>query len=281
MVKPSRWNSTPGVLVNLRTTRARPGAKLLVAAADDDHLRRAGELRECLDDVLDRANPEPSRRDQDREQVLVKAVLAPHRLGIFGFREDRVDGNARDGDLALRHAQRQQVDLRFLQSHEVMVGVAAEPHGVNVEVGHDHGVQDVHLLFRLEPRDDLGRQKVGADRNVGLILIQEIDEWNRVQPVERQAEFFVPARDIEMVVEPAQNLGRLVDQVDVRLGIEVAKDVVGVFEHVQVLDLGGQSPDPAGPSRSRRLRGDAPPRRWRKEPVHVPASRASRGHGYD
>src|SRR5271165_2996067 len=87
---------------------------------------------------------------------------------------------------------------------------------------------------------------MGADCNVGLKLVQEIDEGYRVQPVERQADFFVPAGDIEMVVEPAQNLGRLVDQVDVRLGIEVAKDVIGIPEHVQVLDLGGQSPNLQG-----------------------------------
>ena len=87
---------------------------------------------------------------------------------------------------------------------------------------------------------------MGANCNIGLKLVQEIDEWNRVQPVEGQAEFFVSARDIHMVVEPAQNLGSLVDQVDVRLGIEVAKDVVGILENVQVLDLGGQSPDLQG-----------------------------------
>src|SRR5208282_4541782 len=87
---------------------------------------------------------------------------------------------------------------------------------------------------------------MGADCNVGLKLVQETDKWHRVQPVERQADFFVPAGDIEMVVEPPQNLGRLVDQVDVRLGIEVAKDVVGIPEHVQVLDLGGQSPNLQG-----------------------------------
>ena len=46
-----------------------------------------------------------------------------------------------------------------------------------------------------------------------------------------------------MVVEPAEHLGRLVDQVDVGLGIEVAEDVVGVLEHVEVLDLRGQASD--------------------------------------
>ena len=62
----------------------------------------------------------------------------------FGFREDRVDGDARDGDPALRHAEGHQVDLRLLEGHEVMLAIPAKPHGVNVEVGHDHGVQDVH-----------------------------------------------------------------------------------------------------------------------------------------
>jgi len=117
---------------------------------------------------------------------------------------------------------------------------------MNIEIGHDHSVQYIHFLFCLEPRDDLGRQKMGADRNVGLKLVQETYKWNRVEAVERQSKFFVPAGDIKMVVEPAQNLGRLVDQVDVRLGLEVAKDVVGVPEHVQVLNLRGQSPNLQG-----------------------------------
>ena len=64
-----------------------------------------------------------------------------------------------------------------------------------------------------------------------------------VEPVERQPDLLVLAGDVEMVVEPAEHLGRLVDQVDVGLGIEVAEDVVGVLEHVEVLDLGGQAPD--------------------------------------
>ena len=54
---------------------------------------------------------------------------------------------------------------------------------------------------------------------------------------------FVPAGDVEMIVEPAKYLGRIVDQVEVGLGVEMPKDLVGVLEHVQVLDFGGQSPD--------------------------------------
>ena len=47
----------------------------------------------------------------------------------------------------LRHAQGHQVNFRFLQGDEVMLALAAEPHGVDVEVGDDHGVQDVHLFL--------------------------------------------------------------------------------------------------------------------------------------
>ena len=130
-------------------------------------------------------------------------------------------------------------------------------------------------FFPLQPRDDLGRQEVGADGDVGLIAVQELDEGNRVEPVERQAELLVLAGDVELVVEPAEHLGGVVDQVDVGLGVEVTKDVVGVLEHVEVLDLGGEPPDSAAPSRSRRPPGGVPPRRWRKGPALVPACRVS------
>ena len=41
-----------------------------------------------------------------------------------------------------------------------------------------------------------------------------------------------------MVVQPAQDLRGFVDQLDISLGIEVAEHVVGVLEHVEMLDLG-------------------------------------------
>ena len=44
--------------------------------------------------------------------------------------------------LLVGHAQRLQVDLRLLERDEVMLGAVAEPHGVDVEVGDDHGVHE-------------------------------------------------------------------------------------------------------------------------------------------
>ena len=60
-----------------------PGAKLLVAAADDHDLRRLTEAQKGLDDVLDRADAKASGRNQDREQVLVQTMLAAHGPGIL------------------------------------------------------------------------------------------------------------------------------------------------------------------------------------------------------
>ena len=74
---------------------------------------------------------------------------------------------------------------------------------------------------------------MGADRDVGPVPIQELDERAGVEPVEGQADLLVLARLVEVVVEPAEHLGGLVDHVDVRLGVEVAEDVVGVLEHVE------------------------------------------------
>ncbi len=186
---------------------------------------------------------EAARGNQDRERVLVQIMFPAHGPGILRFPEDGIDGYARDGDPVRRHAEGYKVDLRLLEGHEVMFAVAAEPHGVNVEVGHHHRVQDIHLLFPLEPGNDLGRQKMRADRNVGLVLVQELDEWNGVEPVKGEPDFLVSAGDVEMIVEPAQHLGRLVDQVDIGLGVKMTEDVVGVLEHIEVLNLGGQATD--------------------------------------
>ena len=42
---------------------------------------------------------------------------------------------------------------------------------------------------------------------------------------------------VEVIIQPAQDLGGIVDEVDIRLGIEVAEHLVGVLEHVKMLDL--------------------------------------------
>ena len=82
-----------------------------------------------------------------------------------------------------------------------------------------------------------------ADSDIRLISVQKLDERSGVEPVKSQAELFVAARDVHVIVEPPEHLGGVVDQVEVCLGIEMSKDVVGVLEHVQVLDFACQTSD--------------------------------------
>src|SRR5271169_6617453 len=79
-----------------------------------------------------------------------------------------------------------------------------------------------------------------TDGDVGLIPAEIPYERVRIQAIKRSPDRIVLARIIEIIIQPAQNFRGLVDQIDVGFGIEVAEDLVGVFEHVEVLDVGSK-----------------------------------------
>ena len=68
-----------------------------------------------LNDVFDGTDAEAAGGNQDRERILVELVLPPHGPGIFRFREDGIDGYARDGDPA-RPARRGPIRWTFVSS---------------------------------------------------------------------------------------------------------------------------------------------------------------------
>ena len=76
----------------------------------------------------------------------------------------------------------------------------------------------------------------------GRSSLEEADESRRVQPVERQAQALVLPGLVEVVVEPAEDLGGAVDEVEVGLGIDPPEELARVLEDVDVADLA----DPAG-----------------------------------
>ena len=71
----------------------------------------------------------------------------------------------------------------------------------------------------------------------GLLPLEEADEPRGVQLVEGQPEALVLPGLVEVVVEPAEHLGRAVDQVEVGLGVDPPEELARVLEDVDVADL--------------------------------------------
>ena len=77
---------------------------------------------------------------------------------------------------------------------------------------------------------------MGADREVGLIPLEHLDEGNRVELLEGNLEAVIPIGLIRDVVEPAEYLRHRVHHVDVRFGIEAAEEGVGEFQGVDMVN---------------------------------------------
>src|SRR5437867_7054504 len=80
---------------------------------------------------------------------------------------------------------------------------------------------------------------MGADGPLGLVRLEETDEASGVELVEREPAALAPPRPVEVVVEPAEDLRRVVDQVEVRLLVETAEELGRVVEGVDVTHLPG------------------------------------------
>src|SRR5690242_7919298 len=76
-----------------------------------------------------------------------------------------------------------------------------------------------------------------ADYQVRLVLAKQFDEWPCVEFVEREPAALVLPGLVELVVEPAGHFRHFVDEIDVGLRVEIAKEFVRVVEHVEVLDF--------------------------------------------
>src|SRR6185295_12843304 len=90
-------------------------------------------------------------------------------------------------------------------------------------------------LLRLQPRNDLSRQKVSTHDQIRMVLAQEFHKRTCVELVECKAPAFVLPGLVELVVKPARHLRHFVDEIDVGFGVEMAKELVGVVKHVDVM----------------------------------------------
>ena len=181
----------------------------------------------------------PSAPPEMRKSGLpeVEALGAAHFVAVAGLREGGVDGDAADGDVVGGQAEDFEVDFAFLERDEVAVEDAGEPHGVDIEVGHDNGEAGVEFALGDEVGDDFRGEEVGADGDVGLEFGDEALERAGVEAVEHEAHAVGFPRLVGGVVDDAEDGGRFLDELDVELGVEVAEEAVGEAERVDVADL--------------------------------------------
>ncbi len=213
------------------------GLQLGVLAADRDDLRGVPQPGHRVEQFADPADAEASGRDQDGGRLRIQSVLDPHRDLVGGLRERRVDGDSRDGDPFGGDSEFFEVGAGLVDGDEVVLALTAEPHGVDVEIGHHGRLTAGELRLGPQPRDDLGGQEVGADGDVGLIFAEQFRERPRVQLLERELRRPLLPRAVELVVEPSQDLGHGVHHVEVGPGIHATEQRIGEFQRVDVPDL--------------------------------------------
>ena len=164
------------------------GLQLLVAAADRDDLGRVPELAGARRSGR-RSGPTPKPPAEIRITTPSRRSPCFSRIARWSF------GSAKTGSIGMpetvtllrRDPQLLQVGAGLVERDEVVVVVRAEPLRVDVEVGDDDRLPGREPPLRRQPGDDLGRQEMGADRDVGLVPLQQLDERAGVELVEAPA----------------------------------------------------------------------------------------------
>ena len=134
-----------------------------VLAANDDGLRRMPQARQSIEHARRGADPQRAAGDEKKRPVHIEAGLAgAARRDSPILPNDGIDRNAADRDVVAGQAEDLEVNLAFLQRDEVAMERAAEPHGVDVEVGHDDGKPRVEFPLADEVRDDFRRAENGC-----------------------------------------------------------------------------------------------------------------------
>jgi len=114
------------------------------------------QAEQGLHEMLDRADAKSSRRYKNCRAVLFETMLATHGPFVFLFGENRIDGNAGNGDLLSGDAELLQMCACFVQGHEIVFEMMHEPHRMDVEIRNDDGLARAYSLLGLEPGNDFG-----------------------------------------------------------------------------------------------------------------------------
>lgn len=122
----------------------------------------------------------------------------------------------------------------FLERDEVAVEGAAEPHGVDVEIGHHDGKPGVEFSLADEVGNDFRRKEMGADGDVGLELGDEAFERTGVEAIEHEPHAIGFPRLVGGIIDDAEDRRRSLNESDVELRIEIAEELIGKTECVDV-----------------------------------------------
>src|SRR5262245_57059083 len=133
-----------------------PRLELFASAAHGHDLCRMEQAEQGLHEMLDRADAKSSRRYKNCRAVLFETMLATTGPLVSLFCENRLDGNAGNGDLLRCDAELLHICACFVQGHEIVIEMMHEPHRMDVEIRNDNGLARAYSLLGLEPGNDFG-----------------------------------------------------------------------------------------------------------------------------
>src|SRR5262245_21444164 len=98
-----------------------------------------------------------------------------------------------------------------------------QPHRMDIEIRHNNSLLASQPPLSLEPGNNFGRQKMSADYDFGLVLLEQPDKGARIQLVKRQPLALVFPGFVKPIIKPPKQIRSLSNHVDVNLGIDMAK----------------------------------------------------------
>ena len=212
--------------------------ELLIAARDRHELDRLFDAQEAVENLLDWADAEAAGKLQNDRAIRSQAVLGDARVAILGRTEGRVNRDAGGECVSSGDAPVLQVERAFLGRGEVAVAGRIDPEPMRLEIRRRYHLGQVDLSLLPERGDDFRGQKVRIDDEVPRLFLQELQERFEVElfEIEPQLVGALLGRtgQIEHVVEVAQDVRRLVDEVEVELPVNAFEETIRHVEDVNI-----------------------------------------------
>ena len=129
----------------------------------------------------------------------------------------------------------------FLRGGEVAIARLIDPQAMRFEIGGHCRMRHGQFLPCAQMGDDLRRQEVRVDDQVPRFLLEKLQKHLEVELFQAEPELVAPALGggpIEQIVKVAEHVRGHVDQIEIELAIEPAKEPVGHFQHVVIFHVG-------------------------------------------